>query len=78
MYKKSVWEHKKTLSKLQSEVKEKHIQNQHLDQQVLECQVSVAEQQQVENLAGKLKGMKYTGYCLRMLLLMHAYRGTLI
>ena len=67
MYKKSVWEHKKTLTKLQSEVKEKHIQNQHLDQQVLECQVSVAEQQQVENLAGKLKEMKHIGYCLRML-----------
>ena len=55
MYKKSVWEHKKTLAKLQSEVRERHIQNQHLDQQVLDCQVSVAEQQQVEDLAGKVE-----------------------
>ena len=74
MYKKSVWEYKKTLTKLQSEVRERHIQNQHLDQQVLECQVSVAEQQQVEDLAGELKGIEYH---LRILLL-PIYRGTLV
>ena len=58
MYKKSVWEYKRTLSKLESEINDRLIHNQHLDQQVLECQVSVAEQQQVEDLAGKLKSIK--------------------
>ena len=57
MYKKSVWEYKRTLSKLESEINDRLIQNQHLDQEVLECQVSVAEQQQVEDLAGKLKSI---------------------
>ena len=52
MYKKSVWEYKKILSKLQSEVSDRHVQNQRLDQQLLECHVSVAEQQKVEDLAG--------------------------
>lgn len=52
MHKKSVRDCKKTLIKLQEEVEEKHDYNKQLDQQVMECQVSVAEQQQVENLAG--------------------------
>ena len=54
MYKKSVRDCNKTLTKFKQEVKEKHMYNQNLDQQVLECQISVAEQQQVENLAGQL------------------------
>lgn len=52
MYKKSVRDSKKTLTKLQQEVNEKSVYNQNLDQQLIDCQVSVAEQQQVENLAG--------------------------
>ena len=63
MYKKSVWEYKRTLSKLESEINDRLIQNQHLDQEVLECQVSVAEQQQVEDLAGKLKSIKASFTC---------------
>ena len=53
MYKKSVRDCKKTLTKLQNAVNEKQVYNKHLDQQAMECQVSVAEQEQVENLAGK-------------------------
>ena len=63
MYKKSVWEYKRTLSKLESEINDRLVQNQHLDQEVLECQVSVAEQQQVEDLAGKLKSIKAPFTC---------------
>ena len=52
MYKKSVQDSKKMLTKLQCEVNEKKSCNRRLDRQLMECQVSVAEQQQVDNLAG--------------------------
>ena len=53
MHRKSVKERKKTLTKLQHEAKEKRVQKKHINQRMLECHVSVAEQQQVESLAGK-------------------------
>ena len=52
MYKKSVQDSKRMLTKLQCEVNEKNVCNHQLDQQLIECHVSVAEQQQVDNLAG--------------------------
>ena len=52
MYRKTVQDCRRALAKFQHDVEEKQIHNKHLDQQVMECQVSVAEQEEVENLAG--------------------------
>jgi len=54
MHAKMMRHHQRALKKLQNSIAEKKEENQELDKQLKELQVSVIERQQIDELAGKL------------------------